>query len=62
MFCRGGEEIVLDQAGKDGTVAFDEVGHSKDAHDQLRELLVGRLDQAVRCHGWPQRYSSFGDF
>jgi cytochrome b involved in lipid metabolism len=45
--CRGGEEVILDCAGKDGTAAFDEVGHSKEAHEQLRELLIGPLDQAV---------------
>ncbi|OQV03080.1 Cytochrome b5-like Heme/Steroid binding domain-containing protein [Cladophialophora immunda] len=41
----GGEEVILDCSGKDGTAAFDEVGHSKDAHAQLRELLIGSLDQ-----------------
>ncbi|OAL38637.1 hypothetical protein AYO20_01843 [Fonsecaea nubica] len=41
----GGEEVIMDCAGKDGTEAFDEVGHSNEAHDQLRELLIGSLDQ-----------------
>jgi cytochrome b involved in lipid metabolism len=47
---RGGVEVVRDYAGKDATEGFDEVGHSKEAHRQLEELLVGRLDQAVCVH------------
>ncbi|KAI1614599.1 cytochrome b5-like heme/steroid binding domain-containing protein [Exophiala viscosa] len=42
----GGVEVINDYAGKDATEAFDEVGHSKEAHQQLEELLLGRLDQA----------------
>ncbi|KFY94929.1 hypothetical protein V498_03643 [Pseudogymnoascus sp. VKM F-4517 (FW-2822)] len=41
----GGEDIILQLAGKDATEAFDEVGHSKDAHDQLEELFVGVLNK-----------------
>lgn len=40
--------MIRDFAGKDATDGFDEVGHSKDAHDQLEELLVGCLDVKVR--------------
>jgi cytochrome b involved in lipid metabolism len=46
----GGEDIILQLAGQDATEAFDEVGHSKDAHDQLEELFVGVLKQEVRYH------------
>ncbi|KAK5451332.1 hypothetical protein LTS15_008096 [Exophiala xenobiotica] len=42
----GGVEVIRDYAGKDATEGFDEVGHSKEAHQQLEELLLGRLDQA----------------
>jgi len=34
-------------AGQDATEAFHEVGHSKEAKDQLAELLIGVLDMAV---------------
>lgn len=27
----GGEEVLLDQAGKDGSESFEDVGHSSDA-------------------------------
>ncbi|EXJ63267.1 uncharacterized protein A1O5_11588 [Cladophialophora psammophila CBS 110553] len=42
----GEEEVILNRAGKDGTGAFDEVGHSKEAHKQIRELLIDSLDEA----------------
>ncbi|EXJ88952.1 hypothetical protein A1O3_02016 [Capronia epimyces CBS 606.96] len=41
----GGEDVILELAGKDATEAFDEVGHSEDAQNQLHELLIGSLDQ-----------------
>ena len=42
----GGEQTILDWAGKDGTVAFDEVGHSQDAWDMIDEYVVGVVDEA----------------
>lgn len=33
--------------GKDATEEFDDVGHSDEAKEQLRELLIGALDSAV---------------
>lgn len=39
----GGEEVLLNVAGQDGTACFDEVGHSQEAL-QLRDALrVGRV-------------------
>ncbi|AQZ13889.1 CYB5 (YNL111C) [Zygosaccharomyces parabailii] len=42
----GGDEIVLDLAGQDGTEAFNDIGHSEDAVAMLKDLLVGSLDPA----------------
>ncbi|KAJ3207964.1 Cytochrome b5 type B (outer mitochondrial membrane) [Dinochytrium kinnereticum] len=42
----GGEEVVLEQAGVDGTEAFEEIGHSDDARDMLKKYLIGKLDGA----------------
>ncbi|KAF9976318.1 hypothetical protein BGZ65_007880 [Modicella reniformis] len=39
----GGEEVLLDEAGKDATESFDDVGHSNQARDQLREMYVGEF-------------------
>lgn len=43
----GGEEVVLDVAGIDATEAFNDIGHSDDAHDILKGLLVGKVEGGV---------------
>jgi len=40
----GGEDILLEHAGSDATEAFENVGHSKDARNKLKSLLVGELE------------------
>lgn len=39
----GGEEVILDVAGDDMTVAFDNMGHSESAKRILEEYKIGRL-------------------
>lgn len=39
----GGEEVILDCAGADSTEAFDDIGHSEDAVEQLASLYIGDL-------------------
>lgn len=39
----GGEDILLDSAGRDATREFEDVGHSNEARAQLAGLLVGDL-------------------
>ena len=41
----GGPEIVLDKAGEDAHTEFEDIGHSLDARDQLKELLKGSLKE-----------------
>lgn len=43
----GGEEVILDCAGTDATEAFNDIGHSDDAHDILKNLYVGKLEGGV---------------
>lgn len=43
----GGEEVIVDCAGEDATGAFDDIGHSDDAHDILKGLLIGKLEGGV---------------
>lgn len=43
----GGEEVIVDCAGTDATEAFDDIGHSDDAHEILKGLLIGRLEGGV---------------
>ncbi|KAH8816139.1 cytochrome b5-like heme/steroid binding domain-containing protein [Xylogone sp. PMI_703] len=39
----GGEEVLLDVGGQDGTEAFEDVGHSDEAREILEGLLYGTL-------------------
>ncbi|XP_013407480.1 cytochrome b5 isoform X2 [Lingula anatina] len=39
----GGEEVLLEQSGKDGTEAFEDVGHSTDARQLMEDYLIGEL-------------------
>jgi len=39
----GGEEVLLEQAGEDGTEAFEDVGHSSDARQMRDQFLIGEL-------------------
>ncbi|KAK4252451.1 putative cytochrome b5 protein [Corynascus novoguineensis] len=39
----GGEEVLLDVGGQDATEAFEDVGHSDEARDTLKQLKVGTL-------------------
>ena len=38
-----GSEIMLESAGRDATMAFQGVGHSKEALDMLKEYEIGLL-------------------
>eukprot|EP00121_Abeoforma_whisleri_P009234 Awhi_evm1s8489 len=40
----GGEEALLDEAGKDSTQAFEDIGHSTDARMMLSEYEIGEVD------------------
>ncbi|SGZ48492.1 CIC11C00000001079 [Sungouiella intermedia] len=43
----GGEEVIADVAGTDATEAFNDIGHSDDAHEILEGLLIGKLEGGV---------------
>ena len=44
----GGEEVVLEVAGTDGTDGFEDVGHSEDARSMLAEYKIGELPAAEK--------------
>ncbi|KAJ5225895.1 cytochrome b5 [Penicillium chermesinum] len=59
----GGEEVLLDVAGQDGTEAFEDVGHSDEAREILDGLLVGTVkrmpgDPAPKSHAAPASSAS----
>lgn len=39
----GGDEVLLEQAGKNATESFKDVGHSRDAVEMTKEYLIGYL-------------------
>ncbi|KAA0199140.1 hypothetical protein HAZT_HAZT000066 [Hyalella azteca] len=47
----GGEELMMEHAGRDGTIAFRGVGHSKAALRSLQRYLIGELPSSERIFG-----------
>ncbi|WWC87524.1 uncharacterized protein L201_002414 [Kwoniella dendrophila CBS 6074] len=37
----GGDEVMIEEAGRDATEAFEDVGHSDEARDMLPKMLLG---------------------
>ncbi|KAF9572233.1 hypothetical protein EC968_010099 [Mortierella alpina] len=37
----GGEEVLFDEAGKDATESFEDVGHSDEAREIMEKMYVG---------------------
>lgn len=44
----GGEEVLLEQAGKDGSEAFEDVGHSSDARELMVKYKIGEIIESQR--------------
>ncbi|CAG8602642.1 2254_t:CDS:2 [Gigaspora rosea] len=42
-----GEEVLLDEAGRDATEAFEDVGHSDEAIEILKGLEIGELKDGI---------------
>ncbi|KAI7896224.1 cytochrome b5 [Mucor mucedo] len=40
----GGEEAIYDEAGKDATESFEDIGHSDEARELLQKFYIGELD------------------
>ncbi|XP_019629801.1 PREDICTED: cytochrome b5-like isoform X1 [Branchiostoma belcheri] len=52
----GGEEVLLEQSGKDGTEAFEDVGHSEDARELMENYLIGELrDEDKAANKYPEK-------
>uniref|UniRef100_A0A8D0FPJ9 Cytochrome b5 type B n=1 Tax=Strix occidentalis caurina TaxID=311401 RepID=A0A8D0FPJ9_STROC len=56
----GGEEVLLEQAGRDATECFEDVGHSMDAREMLKQYYIGEIHphdrkkegSKVSCYFW----------
>ena len=44
----GGEEILVEHGGQDATEPFEDVGHSTDARDMMKEYLIGELIEVLQ--------------
>ncbi|KAI9321913.1 cytochrome b5 [Dichotomocladium elegans] len=44
----GGEEVLLDEAGRNATESFEDIGHSEEARMTLANFQIGVLDPASR--------------
>ncbi|KAL7725941.1 hypothetical protein ACLKA6_017986 [Drosophila palustris] len=44
----GGEEVLIEQAGKDATENFEDVGHSNDAREMMKKYKIGELVASER--------------
>jgi len=60
----GGEEVLLEQAGKEATEAFEDVGHSTDARELMQKFKVGEVIESERKEGsekTPQYWNNEGN-
>ncbi|XP_068117840.1 cytochrome b5 type B [Hyperolius riggenbachi] len=55
----GGEEVLFEQAGGDATESFEDVGHSVDAREMLKQYYVGDLHPDDRKNSAKKHLSSF---
>nr|CAD7433453.1 unnamed protein product [Timema monikensis] len=53
----GGEEVLLEQAGKDATEAFEDVGHSSDARGLMGKYKVGELVEVCSYNSFSVSWS-----
>lgn len=44
----GGEEVLLEVAGKEATEMFEDVGHSTDARELMKKYKIGELIESER--------------
>ena len=47
----GGAEVMLDVGGQDADEFFEDIGHSKEAREELKKLYIGefKLDDAAKA-------------
>ncbi|KAL0412268.1 UNVERIFIED_CONTAM: cytochrome [Sesamum latifolium] len=43
----GGDEVLVNASGKDATDDFEDVGHSDDAREKMKEFYTGEIDKST---------------
>ncbi|OXU21608.1 hypothetical protein TSAR_013731 [Trichomalopsis sarcophagae] len=58
----GGEEVLLEQAGKDATEQFEDVGHSTDARQMMEPYKIGEIvpEERTKASDDKSKYPSGG--
>uniref|UniRef100_A0A5F5PL07 Cytochrome b5 n=1 Tax=Equus caballus TaxID=9796 RepID=A0A5F5PL07_HORSE len=51
----GGEEVLLEQAGADASESFEDVGHSSDAREMLKQYYIGDVHPLLDLLASPRR-------
>ncbi|XP_005178652.1 cytochrome b5 [Musca domestica] len=51
----GGEDLIIEYAGRDATKAFNDVGHSIDAIQQMKSFKIGVVDNECQQQCVPSR-------
>lgn len=54
----GGLDILLEHAGQEATKDFEEIGHSREARNKMKEFIVGRIDESSPVKNSPSSNSS----
>ncbi|WVN90412.1 uncharacterized protein L203_105648 [Cryptococcus depauperatus CBS 7841] len=49
----GGDEVLLEEAGRDATEAFEDVGHSDEARKMLPKMFLGEFQGGNNNQGKP---------
>jgi len=57
----GGEEVLLEQGGKDATEQFEDVGHSTDARTMMKDYLIGELNEEDKSNTKDQGPKKWGE-
>lgn len=57
----GGEEVMIEQAGGDGSESFEDVGHSSDARELMKDYYLGELAEEDRFKSSGKSSSSIGN-
>ncbi|KAI9342787.1 cytochrome b5-like protein [Zopfochytrium polystomum] len=58
----GGEEVMLEQGGKDATEAFEDIGHSESARQTLAKYIIGEVEAGSKPAPPPKKAASGGFF
>ena len=57
----GGEDILVENSGTDATEPWDDIGHSKEAREKMKQYLIGEIrpgDRKNRIDKGPPKWAS----